>query len=135
MIKKALSLIILTAIFLSCHNAPQKGNNSTMEFNLAEDVKAEFIRSWEGYKKYAWGHDVLLPISKSYKDWYEQSLHISPIDAYSTIKVLGLDKYASEIENYTLPIKDKNFQEHTLTLPGFQWVKIMKICGLSPNFF
>ena len=69
---------------------------------LQEEVKSETLRSWNDYKKYAWGHDVLLPISKSSFDWYEESLGISPIDAYSTLKVMGLDEEAKEIEEYAL---------------------------------
>lgn len=95
-------MLVLTLMISSCQNNTQQKEIPVEDIELAEDVKAEFIRSWEGYKKYAWGHDVLLPISKSYKDWYNESLHISPIDAYSTIKVLGLDEYAIEIENYVI---------------------------------
>jgi hypothetical protein len=69
---------------------------------LQDNVKKETLRSWNAYKKYAWGHDVLLPLSKSHKDWYEGSLGISPIDAYSTLKLMGLEKEAKEIEEYTL---------------------------------
>jgi mannosidase alpha-like ER degradation enhancer 1/mannosidase alpha-like ER degradation enhancer 2 len=69
---------------------------------LAGEVRSEFIRTWDAYKTYAWGHDVLLPISKGYKDWYEKSLHISPIDAYSTMKVMGLDDQAAEVERYII---------------------------------
>ena len=69
---------------------------------LQEEVKSETLRSWNDYKKYAWGHDVLLPISRSYYDWYEESLGISPIDAYSTLKVMGLDDETREIEEYAL---------------------------------
>ena len=65
---------------------------------LQEEVKSETLRSWNDYKKYAWGHDVLLPLSKSSFDWYEESLGISPIDAYSTLKVMGLDAEAKKIE-------------------------------------
>src|SRR5438093_586763 len=69
----------------------------------AADVKAEFVRSWNAYKQYAWGHDVLLPLTKTNSDWYKESLHISPIDAYSTMKVMKLNKFAAEVEQY---IKD-----------------------------
>lgn len=69
---------------------------------FAAEVKKEFIRAWEGYKTYAWGHDVLLPLSRSYSDWYEKSLHISPIDAYSTMKVMGLNDLAKEVETYLI---------------------------------
>jgi hypothetical protein len=29
-------------------------------------VRAEFLHAWNGYKKYAWGHDDLKPLSKSF---------------------------------------------------------------------
>ncbi|BAO76030.1 alpha-mannosidase/ calcium ion binding / mannosyl-oligosaccharide 1,2-alpha-mannosidase [Winogradskyella sp. PG-2] len=60
------------------------------------------LRSWNAYKTYAWGKDVLLPLSKSGFNWYEHSLGISPIDAYSTLSVMGLKEEAKEIENYAL---------------------------------
>ena len=69
---------------------------------LADDVRNETKRTWDAYKKYAWGHDVLKPISGSYHDWYKESLYISPIDAYSTLQVMGLKKEAREIEKYII---------------------------------
>jgi len=60
------------------------------------------VRSWNAYKKYAWGYDVLLPLSKSGFNWYNQSLGISPFDAYSTLAVMGLNEEAAEIEKYAL---------------------------------
>jgi mannosidase alpha-like ER degradation enhancer 1/mannosidase alpha-like ER degradation enhancer 2 len=94
----AISILLLS----SCKNINTTSENQNNDLSLANEVKSEFIRSWEGYKTYAWGHDVLLPLSKGYKDWYEESLHISPIDAYSTMKVMGLDEYAEEIEDYII---------------------------------
>ena len=67
---------------------------------MAEKVKAEFVRAWDDYKTYAWPHDLLKPVSRSYSDWYEHSLHISPIDAYSTMKVMHLEEQAAEVEKY-----------------------------------
>lgn len=69
---------------------------------LAEEVKAETLRSWKAYKQFAWGDDVLLPLSKKGYNWYDKSLGISPYDAYSSLKVMGLDDEAKEIENYAL---------------------------------
>ncbi|NPD43971.1 MULTISPECIES: glycoside hydrolase family 47 protein [unclassified Lentimicrobium] len=97
-----LTLLSFGILFSSCESQTKIKQNTGVEIDLAEEVKAEFVRSWEGYKKYAWGHDVLLPLSKSYQDWYEESLAISPIDAYSTMKVMGLDEYAEEVENYVI---------------------------------
>lgn len=73
----------------------------------AEEIKSETLRAWNAYKKYAWGYDVLLPLSKKGYNWYKESLSISPFDAYSTLAVMGLDKEAKEIEKYALS-KDWN---------------------------
>nr|NQU90219.1 glycoside hydrolase family 47 protein [Bacteroidota bacterium] len=93
-------LILFGIIFIFTGCVPKQSENKASK--LANEVKAEFVRSWNAYKTYAWGHDVLLPLSKSYQDWYEESLHISPIDAYSTMKVMGLDSLAKEVENYVI---------------------------------
>ena len=63
---------------------------------LAESVKAEFIHTWQGYKTYAWGHDDLKPISNSYHDWYDTSLVMTPVDAFDTMLLMGLDEEAAE---------------------------------------
>jgi hypothetical protein len=99
-------IIILSLAMLSCQSPEQKAAKADRE--MAEKIKAEFVRSWDGYKKYAWGHDVLLPLSKSYKDWYQESLHISPIDAYSTMKVMGLDGEADQVMKYVTDSIDFN---------------------------
>lgn len=93
-----LILLMLVLGFTAC-TTKQPAYKHT---ELADEVKAEFVRSWNAYKTYAWGHDGLMPISKGYEDWYEESLHISPIDAYSTMKVMGLDSLATEVENYII---------------------------------
>ncbi len=69
---------------------------------LAEEVKKQFLHAWEGYKKYAWGHDELKPISKSYKDWYGVSLLMTPVDAFDTMTLMGLKKEANEAKELIL---------------------------------
>lgn len=100
------SVVLSSVILSSCLSPEQKEAKADKE--MAEKIKAEFVRSWEAYKKYAWGHDVLLPVSKGYMDWYEESLHISPIDAYSTMKVMGLDQEAERVKNYIRDSVDFN---------------------------
>ncbi|TWI94544.1 mannosidase alpha-like ER degradation enhancer 2 [Mucilaginibacter frigoritolerans] len=92
----------------------------------AQDVKDEFVRTWLAYKQYAWGHDVLLPITKTNADWYKESLHISPIDAYSTMQVMKLDKYAKEVEQY---IKDSVSFDKDIYVKTFE-VNIRVLGGL-----
>src|SRR5436190_24165819 len=69
---------------------------------LAAEVKAEFLHAWRGYKKYAWGHDDLRPLSKTYHDWYAQPLLMTPIDALDTMILMGLKKEARQTTNYII---------------------------------
>ncbi len=92
------SAIIFSLVFLfGCVNTTDK---KTDQKNWSEDVKNETARTWQAYQQYAWGYDVLLPLSKGAKNWYDEPLYISPIDAYSTLKVMGLNKNAKRIETY-----------------------------------
>uniref|UniRef100_A0A8C7Z1K6 alpha-1,2-Mannosidase n=1 Tax=Oryzias sinensis TaxID=183150 RepID=A0A8C7Z1K6_9TELE len=53
-----------------------------------EAVRDAFRHAWKGYKDYAWGHDELRPISKSYSEWF--GLGLTLIDALDTMWILGL---------------------------------------------
>lgn len=44
--------------------------------------------AWTGYKKYAWGHDHLRPISLTYHDWFHLGLTI--IDSLDTLYMMNL---------------------------------------------
>lgn len=52
-------------------------------------VVEAFKHAWKGYKKYAWGHDHLKPITGSYNDWFDLGLTI--VDSLSTALIMGLD--------------------------------------------
>ncbi|MFZ0453377.1 MAG: glycoside hydrolase family 47 protein [Ignavibacteriaceae bacterium] len=69
---------------------------------LAEEVRKEFLHAWNGYKEYAWGHDELKPLSKSYRDWYKVSLYMTPVDAFDTMVLMGLKKQADEAKELIL---------------------------------
>ncbi len=90
-------IVFILAGLASCNPAVKKEQKQT---DLSEEVKKETQRTWQAYQKYAWGYDVLLPISKSAENWYDKPLYISPIDAYSTLKVMRLDDDANRIERY-----------------------------------
>lgn len=47
-----------------------------------------FRHAWKGYKDFAWGHDELKPLSKSYSEWF--GLGLTLIDALDTMWILGL---------------------------------------------
>jgi ER degradation enhancer, mannosidase alpha-like 2 len=56
---------------------------------MAAQVKAEFLHAWSGYKRYAWGHDDLAPLSHAPHDWYGTPLLMTPIDALDTLILMG----------------------------------------------
>lgn len=104
--KKLFLLGFLSVYLISCdYNRIVSKNETATKIeisDLAKEVIHETQRSWESYKKYAWGHDALKPLSKSHQDWYEKPLYISPIDAYSTLYLMGLEEECQEIENYVI---------------------------------
>ena len=96
---------LATFFFSSCNYNPQENihkDQSSVPISLSDDVKRETLRTWNAYTEYAWPHDNLLPISRKYHDWYAESINMSPIDGYSTIKLMGFNKEASRIENFVV---------------------------------
>lgn len=59
-----------------------------LEASCLEAVQKAFLHSWKGYKDFAWGHDELRPLSKSYSEWF--GLGLTLIDALDTMWILGL---------------------------------------------
>jgi ER degradation enhancer, mannosidase alpha-like 2 len=91
---------------------------------MAKRVREEFLHAWSGYRQYAWGHDELKPLSKSYHDWYQEPLLMTPVDALDTMIIMGLDQQANEARelivtklSFDKDIYVKNF-EITIRLLG-----------------
>lgn len=92
--------------------------------SLAASVRTEFLRSWQAYEKYAWGHDELQPVSKTPRDWYGESLLMTPVDSLDTLLLMGLDEEAAKAKmliveklSFDKDISVKNF-EVTIRLLG-----------------
>ncbi|WP_055586784.1 glycoside hydrolase family 47 protein [Streptacidiphilus griseoplanus] len=79
---------------------------------VARQVKAEFVHSWEGYKRGAWGHDELRPLSAGHNDFYlpGRTFGLSIVEALDTLYVMELDhevKLAADwIERHLDPAQD-----------------------------
>lgn len=67
---------------------------------MAARVKSEFLRAWNSYKQYAWGHDDLKPLTKTYKDWYGETLLMTPVDSLDSLYLLGLKTEADQTRKY-----------------------------------
>ena len=124
------AIIAVCAIFSSSASHAQGTTNAraitvaTADSVMAAAVRREFVHAWGGYKRYAWGHDELLPLSKSYHDWYGHSLLMTPVDALDTMILMGLvddAREARELIDTTLSFDQdiyvKNF-EITIRLLG-----------------
>lgn len=101
--------IILVALTMA-YSYPMQAQTAA----LSQSVKQEFARSWELCKKYAWTRDT-----------YEQPLHTALIDAYSTLKIMGLQKQAREVEKYVMDscnadqdVYVKTYETNTRVLGG-----------------
>ena len=71
-----------------------------MKFNGPENERMEavvdaFRHSWQAYRTYAWGHDELLPITKTYTEWFGVGLTL--IDSLDTMYIMGLDEGLASI--------------------------------------
>jgi mannosidase alpha-like ER degradation enhancer 2 len=97
---------------------------------LAAEVKAEFLHAWNGYKKYAWGHDDLKPLSKTYRDWYAQPLLMTPVDSLDTMIIMGFDEEAAATRAYIL---DNLSFDKDIDVQNFE-ITIRILGGLITNY-
>ena len=91
MMRAVMFLATLVPMSAACAAAPAETPDAT-----AARVKAEFLHAWQGYEKYAWGHDELQPLSKTAHDWYGQSLLMTPVDALDTLVLMGFKDEADK---------------------------------------
>ena len=91
---------------------------------LAAQVRAELLSSWQAYERYAWGHDELQPLSKTPRDWYGESLLMTPVDSLDTLLLLGFKDEAAKAQalivdklSFDKDVSVKNF-EVTIRLLG-----------------
>src|SRR5689334_1845414 len=114
--EKKIRLIPLVLLLLSSATFAQEVNRR----KLAAEVRGEFLHAWNGYKKYAWGHDDLEPLSKKYHDWYAEPLLMTPVDALDTMLLMGLHDEAKTTREYIATHlsfeKDINVQNFEITI-------------------
>jgi mannosidase alpha-like ER degradation enhancer 2 len=90
------AFLLLLCVSLPAYPQPRKSSKTPS----AAEVRAEFLHAWNGYKKYAWGHDDLKPLSKTYHDWYAEPLLMTPVDALDTMLLMGLKDEAATTREY-----------------------------------
>lgn len=114
---------------LLCLFAAQSQAADLSNAEMANRVREEFLHSWNGYKKYAWGHDELKPLSKSYHDWHSSSLLMTPVDALDTMYLMGMKEEADRTREYI--VKNLSF-DHDMYVKNFE-ITIRILGGLISN--
>jgi len=120
-----LILLFFLCLFVVPHVLAQKPNPK-----LAAEVKAEFLHAWNGYKKYAWGHDDLKPLSKTYHDWYAEPLLMTPVDALDTMILMDMNDEAAATKQYIL---DHLSFDKDIEVQNFE-ITIRLLGGLLTNY-
>src|SRR6476661_5152514 len=93
---KTRALVVSLALLLLPGRVAAEPPAETRSPDLANAVRTELLRSWRAYEQYAWGHDELQPLSKTPKDWYGESLLMTPVDSLDTLLLMGLDDEAKK---------------------------------------
>lgn len=107
-------LLILLSI------APSVYLQRPSERKVSSEVRSEFLHAWTGYKKYAWKHDDLKPLSKSYHDWYSEPLLMTPVDSLDTMILMGFKDEAAATRKFIIANlsfdKDISVQNFEITI-------------------
>lgn len=121
-----LAVLLLVFIFVTPAAFSQRVNKP----QLAAEVRAEFHHAWKGYRKYAWEHDDLKPLSKTYHDWYGESLYMTPVDGLDTMLIMGLNDEARTAKNY---IVNKLSFDKDISVQNFE-ITIRLLGGLLSSY-
>ena len=98
--KRRLAALIITSVVLLVLSPTTQAAPRVNRRGLANQVRAEFLHAWNGYKKYCWGHDDLKPLTKTCHDWYSEPLLMTPVDALDTMILMGMKDEANTTREY-----------------------------------
>ncbi|CDS95309.1 glycoside hydrolase family 47 protein [Sphingobacterium sp. UDSM-2020] len=90
------TLLLMVGFGLLIVTAQARSSKQDENEKYAERVKTAFIKGWTAYMGYAKGQDAVNPIAKKGHNWYSHSLLMTPVDAFSTMHVMGLKKEMGE---------------------------------------
>lgn len=126
-IKLIVSVLLFLPLILNSFAQTKKVN----KIQLAAQVKSEFLYAWNGYKKYAWKHDDLKPVSKTYRDWYApETLLMTPVDSLDSLYLLGFKKEADETRKF---IADNLSFDKDISVQNFE-ITIRILGGLLSSY-
>ncbi|MDT5269247.1 MAG: mannosyl-oligosaccharide alpha,2-mannosidase [Acidobacteriota bacterium] len=102
-------LALLTLLLPTASLAATQHSGGVNRRAMAARVRAEFLHAWRGYERYAWGHDELRPLSKTARDWYDEPLYMTQVDALDTLILMGLREDAERTREFV--VKNLSFDK------------------------
>jgi mannosidase alpha-like ER degradation enhancer 2 len=124
---RATLLLLLTLLSIAPPAAFARDRWTAEErMNMASLVRGAILSSWAEYKKHAWMHDELKPVSKTPHDWHAQSLLITPVDTLDTLLLIGAKTEADEA--HKLIVENLSF-DHDIDVKNFE-ITIRVLGGL-----
>ena len=123
-------IFLLLLLTLASTSAQPRQGTSIDKAALAAEVRVEFLHAWSSYKRYAWGHDGLKPLSKTHYDWYRVSLYMTALDALDTIVLMGLKEEADSTREF---IATHLSFDHDIYVKNFE-ITIRLLGGLLSSY-
>jgi mannosidase alpha-like ER degradation enhancer 2 len=109
MVKKILTgTVVLFLISSVLYGQKDAKFSEEMKLEMCSKVKSAAQHAWQGYTQYARGADDLKPLTKTAKTWYNASMLMTPVDAFDTFTLLGLNAEAEEAKELILTKLDFN---------------------------
>lgn len=127
--RSCISAVLGVVLAVTCSAFAQKPS-SPPPGPMALQIRSEFLYAWNAYKQYAWGHDELKPLSRSYRDWHSEPLLMTPVDALDTMILMGLTEEANKTRDYI----DKNLSfDRDIEVKNFE-ITIRLLGGLLSSY-
>ena len=125
-------LSLFALVLTICVASSQARERWTAEerMDMAARIRRAAIESWMAYKRDAWGHDELRPVTRSFRDWHEESLLMTPVDTLDTLLILGATEEAAEAK--TLIVEKLSFDKD-ITVKNFE-ITIRLLGGLLSGY-
>jgi hypothetical protein len=133
MVAVAPALLIVAGLAVACSKGGSEAPAAAVPIDraaMAARVRAETRMAWSAYAKYAWGHDELRPVTRTARDWYGESLLLTPVDALDTLVMLGLTDEANAARAL---IDERLSFDKDVTVKNFE-VTIRVLGGLISGF-
>lgn len=95
--------VLVFCLFISIHSFSQSTPfTNAQRTEMCNKVRVACQHAWKGYKDYAWGYDDLRPLTENGRNWYKHSILMTPVDAFDTFLMLGLNDEAKEAKGLIL---------------------------------